>query len=274
MSAIHSLNDRPQTLEPLTDGKRSNVWVVVPTYNERDNLAALLPELLQTRPRVNVVVVDDGSPDGTGEWVRRLGERCPRIHLLQRGARKGYASAVQDGLRMGLAAGASLLVHMDADFSHDPAVIPTLVDLVASRCHVAIGSRYVAGGGTQNWSLFRRLLSAGANALARFLLGVPTRDCTGGFRCYRRSVVEDAGLLDLGIEGYSFLVASVYFVHRGGWRVCETPILFVDRQWGRSKLSGRVILEAVFVTARLALRRLDPSSGATLFAAGSGPECL
>jgi len=237
------------------EDEEPTVWTVLPTYNERGNLATLVPALLALRPDLAVVVVDDGSPDGTGEAAARLARETRRVHLLQRGARLGYSSAVRQGLRYALDHGAALLLQADADWSHHPKYVPELLRLVESECEVAIGSRYVEGCGTRNWALSRRLLSRGANLLVRWALRLPTRDCTGGFRCYRRAVVEQSGLLDINTEGYAFLLATIQAIHRDGWRVREVPIVFVDRQFGSSKLSKWIILEAALVVSKLALRR-------------------
>lgn len=240
------------------------VAVVVPTLNERDNIAALLTDILAADARLHVIVVDDGSTDGTDKVVEPLMDDksapdAARVHLIERGRKLGYASAVQDGMRLALAQGAQLVLQMDADFSHDPKAIPALLRQSA-QCDLVIGSRYIPGGGTRNWGLDRKILSGGANALARAMLCLPVRDCTGGFRCWRRTLIEQAGILDIHVEGYAFLFVTLDRCHQLGARIGEVPIIFADREHGKSKMNRRVIREAIRVLVRLWWRRL-PVSG-------------
>ncbi|MDQ3813233.1 MAG: polyprenol monophosphomannose synthase, partial [Armatimonadota bacterium] len=234
--------------------------VVVPTLNEGDNIESLLQGILAADPRLHAIVVDDGSSDGTDEAVQRVAEvyaqdGTSRVHLIERGQRLGYASAVQDGMRFALAHGAQLILQMDADFSHDPQYLPSL--LAKSESYdLVIGSRYVPGGGTRNWGLDRKILSGGANAIARALLGLPVHDCTGGFRCWHRSLVEKSGVLDVPVQGYAFLFVTLDRCHRLGARIGEVPIIFVDRQFGKSKMSRRIIMEAIRVLWRLWWQRV------------------
>lgn len=231
------------------------VAVVVPTLNEYGNIAALLTQILASDARAHVIVVDDGSTDGTDTVVEQwasaeTGPDAARVHLLERGRKLGYASAVQDGMRLALARGAQLVLQMDADFSHDPKAIPILLRRSA-QCDLVIGSRYIPGGGTRNWGLDRKILSGGANALARAMLGLPVRDCTGGFRCWRRALIEQAGILDIHVEGYAFLFATLDRCHQMGARIGEVPIIFADREHGKSKMNRRIIREAIRVLLRL-----------------------
>ncbi|HVF09824.1 MAG TPA: polyprenol monophosphomannose synthase, partial [Abditibacteriaceae bacterium] len=187
--------------------------VVIPTLNERDNITPLLAGILAADARLHAIVVDDGSADGTGEAVMMLaGEYCrrgdDRVHLIPRGRKLGYASAVQDGMRYALRHGAQLVLQMDADFSHDPKYLPALLEKSKS-CDLVIGSRYLPGGGTANWGLDRKLLSSGANAVTRTLLRLPVRDCTGGYRCWRRELIEKCGVLDVDVQGYAFLFVTL-----------------------------------------------------------------
>jgi len=229
--------------------------VVVPTYNERENLGPLVRALLALSPPVDVLVVDDGSPDGTGQLARDLGRRTGRVHLLQRGAKRGLGTAYLDGFRFGLRRGYDRLVSMDADFSHDPRYLPALLRRAATA-ELVIGSRYVPGGGTRGWPLRRRLLSRVANALARLCLGVPVRDASAGFRCYRREALERLDFDAFRSRGYSLLEEMVFRSHRAGLRLAEVPIVFADRRHGRTKISWKDILGGVLMLLRLFAERL------------------
>ncbi|HVF84555.1 MAG TPA: polyprenol monophosphomannose synthase [Abditibacteriaceae bacterium] len=235
------------------------IAVVIPTLNESGNIGRLLDGILMADPRLVAIVVDDGSRDGTDTIVLERAEQekakgRARVHLIERGRKMGYASAVQDGMCLALRSGARLILQMDADFSHDPKYLPALLAKSAD-CDLVVGSRYVPGGGTRNWGLDRKVLSAGANALARTLLQLPVRDCTGGFRCWKRELIERAGVLDVRIEGYAFLFVTLDQVRRSGAHIGEVPIIFVDREHGKSKMSRRIVLEAIRVLVRLALQR-------------------
>ena len=230
--------------------------VVVPTLNERDNIEALVAGILSADARLHAIIVDDGSADGTAQWVRDFcangSPDASRLHLIDRGKKLGYATAVQDGMRLAIKQGARWILQMDADFSHDPKYLPAILSLMErDGCDLVIGSRYVPGGGTQNWGLDRKILSAAANALARNLLELPARDCTAGFRCWKREVIENSGLLDIEVQGYAFLFMTLHRCRRLGIKVGEVPIIFVDRQYGKSKMSRRIVVEAVKVLARL-----------------------
>ena len=234
--------------------------VVVPTLNEQGNIEALIDGILAADARLHVVVVDDGSTDGTPETVDRISHDqttgvAGRVHLIARGRKMGYASAVQDGMAFALDMGADLVLQMDADFSHDPAALPDLLAL--SETHdLVIGSRYVSGGGTRNWSLKRRLLSRGANSLARTLLRLPLHDCTGGFRCWHADLIERCGVLDSGVQGYSFLFMTLDRCRRTGARIGEVPIIFAERRLGQSKMNGAILREAIVVLFRLWVEHL------------------
>jgi dolichol-phosphate mannosyltransferase len=239
--------------------------VVVPTLNERDNITALLDGILRADARLHVIVVDDGSCDGTAQAVCDVAQARAsrgnasrgnsRVHLISRGRKLGYASAVQDGMRFGLQHGAQLILLMDADFSHDPRYLSALLEK-SKDCNLVIGSRYVRGGGTRNWGLDRKILSGSANALARRLLHLPARDCTGGFRCWHRDLILESGVLDVEVQGYAFLFVTLDRCRRVGARIGEVPIIFVDRQYGQSKMSRRIIVEAVRVLFSLWFRRV------------------
>ena len=229
--------------------------VVVPTYNERENLPALAAELMALRPPVDVLVVDDGSPDGTGALAEEVARRHPRVKLLQRGGKRGLGTAYLDGFRAGLRQGYGLLMSMDCDFSHPPRYVPALLRRAASA-DLVIGSRYVPGGGTQGWPLRRRILSRTANTLVKVLLGIRTHDASAGFRCYRREALERIGLDTLRSKGYSILEEMVYRCHRAGLRVAEVPILFVDRRRGQTKISPKDVLGGAVMLLRLFYDRL------------------
>jgi dolichol-phosphate mannosyltransferase len=231
------------------------IAVVVPTLNERENIAPLLDGILAADPRLHVVVVDDGSRDGTADTVRARGEDDARVHLLDRGRKMGYASAIQDGMRHAMQHGATRIVQMDADFSHHPKYLPAILKKSES-CDLVIGSRYTRGGGTQNWGLDRQVLSAGANFLARTLLGLRVRDCTSGFRCWKSELIERVGVLDVRVEGYAFLFLVTDLCRRQHARIGEVPIIFADRTQGKSKMSRSIIFEAVQVLGRLFVKRL------------------
>lgn len=231
--------------------------VVVPTLNEQGNIAPLLDGILAADSRLHVIVVDDGSTDGTLDVV--TGHESPRVHLIARGRKRGYASAVQDGMRMALASGARLVLQMDADFSHDPQSLPALL-AQSETCDLVIGSRYVRGGGTRHWPLHRRMLSRGANAFARTLLQLPNHDCTGGFRCWRAETLRQSGVLDVDVQGYAFLFITLDRCRRAGARIGEVPIIFTERRFGQSKMDRRVILEAARLLLGLWLERLIPQA--------------
>jgi dolichol-phosphate mannosyltransferase len=205
---------------------------------------------------LHAIVVDDGSADGTAQWVRDFAAGASpdaqRVHLIDRGKKLGYASAVQDGMRLALQEGAQLILQMDADFSHDPKYLPELLKKQAEGdCDLVIGSRYVKGGGTKNWGIDRKIMSAGANGLARALLDLGAHDCTAGFRCWKRKLIETSGVLDVRVQGYAFLFMTLYRCTRLGAKVGEVPIIFVDRQYGKSKMSRRIMVEAVRVLWKL-----------------------
>lgn len=232
-----------------------SIAVVIPTYNEAENIEPLVARLLALPLPLHVIVVDDNSPDGTGDIVDRLAAADGRVIPIHRPAKLGLGTAHIAGFRRALADGAQVIVSMDADFSHDPRYIPAMVDRMG-ECDLVIGSRYVRGGGTRYCTLPRRVLSWGANALARVMLGLRARDCTAGFRCYRREVLERVGLDEIFSEGYSFLIEMLYRTQRLGYRVGEVPIIFENRRRGASKVSRREIYRALYTVFRLRFRRL------------------
>ena len=240
----------------------SNVSVIVPTYNERENIEPLVRQLLELPVGVRVIVVDDNSPDGTGELADELAaESGGRVAVIHRPGKLGLGTAYIAGFRRAMEEGADYVITMDADFSHNPRYIPAMVEKAEQGYDLVIGSRYVPGGGTRNCTWPRILLSWGANGFARALLGLRARDATAGFRCYRREVLESVGLEEIRSSGYSFLIEMLYRVQRRGWRVGEVPILFDNRRLGKSKISRTEILRALQTVLRLAWARLRGKDG-------------
>lgn len=231
--------------------------VIVPTLNERGNISDLLDGIMQADARLHAIIVDDGSADGTGAAVEeKAKEYSNRIHLIERGKKMGYASAVQDGMRFAMERGATRVLQMDADFSHNPQRLPALINKSENEdLDLVIGSRYIPGGGTENWGIDRKILSGGANLLVRTLLGLKIRDCTGGFRCWKRELIERAGVLNLKVEGYAFLFITMDRCTQLKAKVGEVPIIFVDRQYGKSKMNRRIIFEAMRVLFKLWISR-------------------
>jgi len=232
------------------------ICVCLPTYNERENLEAMVDRLGEVLGADGVVlVVDDDSPDGTGEIADRLAADRVSVHVLHRPRKEGLGPAYLDGFRRALELGADLILEMDCDFSHDPADVPRLV-AAAEDADLVLGSRYVPGGGTRNWGALRRLISRGGSLYAQLLLGVPIRDLTGGFKCYRRAVLEAIDLDAIHSKGYAFQIETTYRALRAGFRVVEVPIVFVDREVGGSKMSNSIVLEAVWKVPALRLASL------------------
>jgi dolichol-phosphate mannosyltransferase len=221
--------------------------VCVPTYNERENLEPLvraLGEVLDTT-RDRVLVIDDSSPDGTGELADRLADELPWVEVLHRSAKEGIGRAYLAGFAHALASGTELVLEMDCDFSHDPRDVPRLIATCEEEADLVLGSRWVEGGGTENWGVVRRLVSRGGSLYARLVLGVGIRDLTGGFKCFRRRVLETIDLDAIAARGYGFQIEGTYRALRAGFRVVEIPITFVDRRVGESKMSGAIVLEAM-----------------------------
>ena len=227
--------------------------VCLPTYNERENLEAMLRALADKG--VRVLVVDDSSPDGTGELADRFAAELDFVDVLHRERKEGLGPAYLAGFRRALADGAELVLEMDCDFSHDPKDVPRLI-AAAEQADVVLGSRYVQGGGVRNWGLLRRFVSAGGSWYARMLLGVSVHDLTGGFKCYRRAVLERIDLDAIASKGYAFQIETTYRALRAGFRVVEVPITFVDREAGGSKMSKAIVMEAMWKVPALRLAAL------------------
>lgn len=235
------------------------VAVIVPTYNEKENVEALVGQLLGLPMPVHVIVVDDNSPDGTGDIADRLAaDNDGRMTVIHRAGKLGLGTAYLAGFEQALADEAELICTMDADFSHNPRYVPAMVEEAGEGCDLVIGSRYAPGGGASGCSLQRRLLSWGANAFARAMLGLRAHDTTAGFRCYRRQVLKSVGIDEIKADGYSFLIEMLFRVQRRGWRIGEIPILFENRRQGVSKISRAEIIKAVWTVLRLAWTRLMP----------------
>jgi len=229
-------------------------WVVLPTYNEADNIERLVEELRSVLgERRRILIVDDSSPDGTGELADRLAAAYEDVGVLHRPAKQGLGPAYIAGFRRALDGGADLIVQMDADFSHDPADLPRLI-AAAREADLVLGSRYVPGGGVGDWGAIRRAISRGGGAYARRWLGVPVRDLTGGFKCFRRDVLEVVRPETVRAIGYAFQVETTYQAIRAGFRVVEVPIVFNDRRVGESKMSRAIVAEAIWRVPLMRLR--------------------
>ncbi len=229
--------------------------IIVPTYNELENIRRLLPELMALGPDIRVLVVDDNSPDGTGKLADELAAEYGRIGVLHRPGKLGLGSAYVAGFKYAVQQDVDCVFEMDADFSHDPAMIPRFIEEIAS-CDVVIGSRYISGINVVNWPMSRLLLSYFANIYTRVVTGMSIRDTTSGYKCFRREVLENIDLDNVRSDGYAFQIEMNFRCWRKGYRIREIPIIFVDRRSGTSKLSQGVINEAVWIVWWLRLQRL------------------
>ena len=229
------------------------ILVVIPTYNESENIARLVPLVLTQAEGVEILVVDDGSPDGTGALVRAIGEKDPRVHLLERASKMGLGTAYVAGFRRALAEGYDYVFEMDADFSHSPSEIPNFLT-AAGSADLVVGSRYTNGVRVLNWPIKRLLLSYSANIWTRFMTGIPLNDATGGFKCYRIAVLKAINLDRIKSNGYAFQIEMSYKAWRKGFRLVEIPIVFLDRHAGASKMSKQIVYEAFFMVWKLLFR--------------------
>jgi dolichol-phosphate mannosyltransferase len=236
------------------------LWLILPTFNEAENIEAIVAavsgELATVAPDAfRVLIVDDSSPDGTGELADGIAAANPSVEVLHRAQRQGLGVAYIAGFKRALDGGADLVLHMDADFSHDPHDIPRLVAAIDAGADLALGSRYTPGGGTADWPLSRRTISRSANLYARGVLGLPTRDLTGGFKCFRRAVLDSIDLDRVRARGYAFQVELTLRAIRRGFKVVEVPIIFRDRLRGNSKMSARIALEEAWLLPQLRSKR-------------------
>ena len=229
--------------------------VVVPTYNERVNLPLIAPQILAQDSRLEILVVDDNSPDGTGALADQLAAAEPRVHVLHRPGKGGLGKAYLAGFRWALDQGYDLVFEMDADFSHDPKFLPAFLD-AAREAELVIGSRYKTGVNVINWPISRLLLSLGANQYARWVTGLPLTDSTGGFKCFRRQVLTAIDFERVRSNGYSFQIEMSFRAWKKGFRLVEIPIVFTDRVEGQSKMNGRIVREAIWMVWWLRLKSL------------------
>ena len=230
------------------------VTVVIPTYNERSNIGHLIAAVRLAGYRL--LVVDDGSPDGTGEVVDEIASEDPMVGVLHRTEKRGLGPAYAAGFAQAVDEGADVVVEMDADFSHNPNDLPRLIEAITEGADLAIGSRYVAGGSTPDWPFHRRLLSRGGNVYARFMLGLRIHDATAGYRAFRVAALERIGYRDAQASGYAFQVEMAWRAERHGLVITEVPVTFRDREHGTSKMSGRIVLEAMGLVTRWGVRRM------------------
>ena len=231
------------------------VLIIIPTYNERQNIALLLPQVRASVPAAHVLVVDDSSPDGTSQCVKEMARSMAGVFVLDRPKKEGLGRAYIGGFAWALARGYEYIFEMDADFSHDPKYLPDFLAAIAEN-DLVIGSRYISGVNVVNWPMSRLLLSYFGNVGARLVSGIPIRDCTGGFKCFRRGVLESIRLDRIGSSGYSFQVEMNYHVWRKGYRIREIPIVFTDRRRGESKMSTKIVREALVLLWKLRLMSL------------------
>lgn len=236
----------------ITPVPGKDAWIVLPTYNETDNLPGVSAAILAALPGATLLVVDDSSPDGTGELAERLAGEDPRIRVKHRPAKQGLGRAYLDGFQQALDGGAQVVIQMDADWSHDPDVLPALVaPIAAGDADLVIGSRYVTGGGVTDWGIARRVISRGGSVFARTVLGLGPHDLTGGFKAWRATTLAAVPFAGVRAGGYVFQIEMTYRASRLGARVAEVPITFRDRRAGQSKMSRRIIVEALFVVLGL-----------------------
>ncbi|HEV2404485.1 MAG TPA: polyprenol monophosphomannose synthase [Ktedonobacterales bacterium] len=216
--------------------------IVIPTYNERENIVGLIEDILRVAPATDILIIDDNSPDGTGRIADDLHTQRPQVSVLHRAGKLGLGTAYIRGFEYAIEHGYDFVFEMDADYSHDPRYLPDFF-AIANDADLVIGSRYVAGGGTPNWSALRKLISGGGNTFARAVLRIPVHDCTAGFRCYRTSALSTLDLEQIRAQGYAFQVEMAYIFWKRGYRIRETPIIFVDRRVGKSKMSRKIFVE-------------------------------
>ena len=237
----------------MSDSRKA--LVLVPTYNELENVERLAKEIHRFVPKIHILFIDDGSPDGTAELVKNMMNKNGNIHILERPGKKGLGSAYVSGFKFALENGYEYIFQMDADFSHDPKELPNFLESIDDS-DLVLGSRYITGVNVINWPLSRLLLSYFANIYTRIITGLPICDATGGFKCFRRSVLESINLNKIKSNGYAFQIEMTFKVWNNGFRVKEIPIIFVDRVYGESKLSKKIMWEAIFMVWKLRISRI------------------
>ena len=248
--------DRPTApsgaLSDSPDAVGAGVWVILPTYNEAENLEPMLTAILASLPAATVLVVDDGSPDGTGDLADRLAAADPRVRVRHRAQKQGLGRAYLDGFGVALAGGAGIVVQMDADFSHDSTSLPSLIGpIAAGDADLVIGSRYTEGGSVEDWGIGRRVISRGGSLFARVVLGLGQNDLTGGFKAWRATTLAAVPFAGVHAGGYVFQIEMTFRASRAGARIREVPITFRDRRVGQSKMSRRIVVEALVVVVQL-----------------------
>ncbi len=229
--------------------------IIIPTFNELNNIQKLIPDIIELYPNMHILVVDDNSPDGTGEYVKKLGDRDERIKVLQRKGKMGLGTAYCEGFKFMLDNGYDLAIQMDADYSHDPKEIKNFIKEIEHN-HLVIGSRYISGVNVINWPMRRLLLSYFANVYTRVVTGMPVRDATGGFKCFRREVLEAIDLSKIRSNGYAFQIEMNFKAFKKGFKIKEVPIIFVDRVEGTSKMSKKIVREAITMVWKLRVRSM------------------
>ena len=242
-------------LQGMSNGDILKAFVIIPTYNEKDNVRSLTDAVLAQHPDLQILYVDDNSPDGTGIIIDNLVAESDRVHVLHRSGKLGLGSAYREGFKTALAMGADYLFEMDADFSHDPVALPLFLSAIRES-DLVIGSRYLNGVSVVNWPIRRLILSYFASVYTRWVTGLQLRDCTSGFKCFRRSTIESIDLSRVTSDGYSFQIEMNYRCMEKGFRITEIPIIFIDRHAGSSKMSGSIVREAVIMVWKLRLRTL------------------
>ena len=236
--------------------------IIIPTYNELENLRPLLREIFSNVPETDILIVDDNSPDGTGKLADEIHTENPQVHVMHRPGKLGLGTAYIAGFKYAVEHGYDAAFEMDADFSHDAGYLPDFLKAIEDA-DLVIGSRYISGGGTPNWSPLRRLISGSGNIFARFMLNLSIQDCTAGFRCYRREVLESIDLDTVRSQGYAFQVEMLYRVLLQGFKVVEIPIIFMDRRVGKSKMSRKIIIEAFAYVIRARFGKQPPLSASS-----------
>ena len=256
------IDQAPTPTKPPSEAARSSVWVVIPTYDEADNIGPIAAAVLDALPTATLLVVDDESPDGTGRLADALAAADPRVRVRHRPVKQGLGRAYLDGFGVALAGGATTIVQMDADFSHDPAALQGLVAPIADdSADLVIGSRYTPGGSVVDWGLGRRLVSRGGSIFARVVLGLAPNDLTGGFKAWRASTLAAVPFDGIHAGGYVFQIEMTFRANRAGARIREVPITFRDRRVGQSKMSRRIVVEALVVVVQLRAEELLRRSG-------------